>query len=49
MHRTELQNPVADRALKRRAQWEAERRDRIWQMVEAGHLTEEQARERLED
>jgi hypothetical protein len=48
MNRTEPRNPVAERALKRRAQWEAEREARIWAQVEAGQLTEE-AKQRLED
>jgi hypothetical protein len=49
MNRTEPRNPVAERALQRRAQWEDERKARIRAQVEAGELTEEEAKQRLED
>jgi hypothetical protein len=49
MQHREPRNPVAERALQRRAQWEAERRARIWAQVEAGELTEEEAKQRLGD
>jgi hypothetical protein len=49
MDRTEPRNPVAERAIERRAQWDAERKARILAQVEAGQLSEEEAKQRLED
>lgn len=43
----ETRNAVAERAAKRRVEWEQERISRIWEMVDRGLLTEEEAKERL--
>jgi hypothetical protein len=39
-------NPVAERAEKRRQEWEAQRLAKVRELVEAGILTEEEGRER---
>jgi hypothetical protein len=43
---TEMKNPVAERALKRRIEWEAERLAGLKQKVEHGLITEEEASEK---
>jgi hypothetical protein len=43
---TEMENPVAERAEKRRAVWEIERLAEVQQQLEAGLLTEDEAKER---
>jgi hypothetical protein len=48
MSRTEQVNPVAQRAIARRARWEAERQAKIWAQVERGEITEEEAKLKLE-
>jgi hypothetical protein len=42
----EIRNPVAERAEKRRAEWEAQRLAELKEQVEAGLITEEEAKER---
>ncbi len=39
-------NPVAERAEKRRKEWEAQRLAEVRKLVDAGVLTEEEGRER---
>ena len=41
----ETRNPVAERAAKRRAEWEKERLEEVRQQVEDGLLTEEEGKE----
>jgi hypothetical protein len=48
MPHAEVINPVAQKAIIRRAKWEAERVAKIWQMVEDGILTEDEAKVRLD-
>jgi hypothetical protein len=43
-----VHNPVAEAAIRRRAEWERERIERIWRMVDRGELTTEEAMLRLE-
>jgi hypothetical protein len=40
-------NPVAERAEKRRQQWEAARLEEVRRLVEAGGYTEEEGKERV--
>jgi hypothetical protein len=42
----EMKNPVAERALKRRQEWEAERLSELRQKVEGGLITEAEAAEK---